>query len=323
MQHEISRGAQKLMNDESPKKVELRERLKDAQFDIEHMLGMYAYNYCTIPAHGIYDKEALKPLMQVVETCHIYLIGFLPSIAFNSAEQSGNEVRLNFTVLDKSHTLIYQAPDGLTLKNENDHYYLGDASGKKFWPSDEHMQQRLNLETGLLEFNVKYIGQAYGRDGSRHALDRLLSHETLQRISLLGVPEHHSLAILMLSVQPNNQLITFINPFAKNKDDGARVEAGLDKLFNTTEAERVALYEASLIRYFYPQYNVEFKDSFPSTNLKILKDCYEKDFNAVVAEICIDGLPFKIKSDSVPPHHYHIARHDLHKAEDRKLFFGI
>jgi hypothetical protein len=109
-----------------------------------------------------------------------------------------------------------------------------------------------------------------------------------------------------------------------NKNEGeARIKTGLEKLFNTTEEERVSLYEAALIRYFYPDFNKEFKDSFPSTNLKILRDCYEKDFSAVVAEICIDRLPFRLWSGRVDPKTYHIAIHDLHKSDERRMFFGM
>lgn len=111
---------------------------------------------------------------------------------------------------------------------------------------------------------------------------------------------------------------------AKFKDeDSSRINAGLDKLYNTSLQERISIYEAALIRYFCPQYNKEFKDSFPSTNLKILQDCYKKDFSAVIAEINFDNLPFKIFSSSVKSSDSHMAIFDLHKDEARKLFFGI
>jgi len=42
--------------------------------------------------------------------------------------------------------------------------------------------------TKTIGFEVKYIGQAYGDAGSRNALDRLLKHETLQKIALNGAP---------------------------------------------------------------------------------------------------------------------------------------
>lgn len=185
------------------------------------------------------------------------------------------------------------------------------------------MAQRLNDEQDAIRFEVLYIGQAYGKDGSRNALDRLLKHETLQRISVKGVPADRRLTLLMLEIEPGNRMIAFMNPWAENKEDGsARISAGLDKLFGTSDAERVTLYEASLIRHFQPPFNKEFKESFPSTNLKVLADCYDKDFSALISEICIDELPFKMTSDAVPPSQYHTAKFNLHEDEARQVFFG-
>lgn len=312
------------MNNQPENPASPRQRLENAMFDVEHALGMYATGFCTLPAEGIYDRESLAPLMAVIESCHIYLIGFVPRITLVGAHQNNDGLHIEFEVLGTSHTISSKLPEGLELKNEEGSYYLEDASGERYWPDANELSQHLSSKTGAIDFSVKYIGQAYGQDGSRNALDRLLKHETLQRISLLGVPEGHHLTLLLLSIQPKNQLFTVFNPFAKSKDeDGVRIRSGLDKLFNTNEAERITLYEASLIRYFYPEYNKEFKDSFPSTNLKVLNDCYEKDLSAVVAEICIDDLPFRLKSEVVEPKHWHIAKHDLHKSEDRKMFFGL
>ncbi len=117
-------------------------------------------------------------------------------------------------------------------------------------------------------------------------------------------------------------MLTFMNPWALNKEQSEyRISSGLDKLFGTSDAERVTLYEASLIRYFQPPFNKEFKESFPSTNLKLLKDCYDKDFSALISEICIDELPFKMTSGIVPPSQYHTAYFDLHEDDARKVFF--
>lgn len=294
-----------------------------AAFDIEHALGMYAFSFCTIPAEGIYDKNALAPLMSVIETCHIYLIGYTPKIDFIDAQQNGSMLELKFSALGREHIVSYELPPELSLKRDGELHYLEDASGKRYWPNELEMQARLSSESKAINFEVKYVGQAYGQDGSRNAIDRLLKHETLQKIALKGVPDGYRISLLLLAVQPSNQLITTINPFAKNSDDGSvRIQSGLKKLFNTSEAERVSLYEAALIRYFYPDFNKEFKDSFPSTNLKILQDCYNKDFCSVVAEICIDELPFRLCSQAVKPASYHIAKHNLHKDEDRRMFFG-
>jgi hypothetical protein len=305
-------------------KPSIEEFFGKARFDIEHALSMYALSYCTIPAEAIYDKNALAPFMSVIEKCHIYLIGYTPVIEFIGAEQKNNNLELKFEVMGSQRSVSYPVPNGFSLKVDGGQAYLENSAGKKIWPKDEDIQQRLSLESKDICFEVKYIGQAYGQDGSRNAIDRLLKHETLQKIAIKGVPEGRKLTLLLLTVQSNNQVFTSINPFAKNQENGEmRIEAGLAKLFNTTEAERISLYEAALIRYFYPEFNKEFKDSFPSTNLKILRDCYKKDFCSVIAEICFDELPFQLRSSSVEPTSYHVAKFDLHKDDDRRMFFGL
>jgi hypothetical protein len=181
---------------------------------------------------------------------------------------------------------------------------------------------RLNSEKHVQDFEVLYIGQAFGEDGSRNAIDRLKKHETLQKIAVKGIPSNYNLYLFLLEILPANRLITMFNPWAKTKDNsGKRIDDGLDKLFNTNEAERTTLYEASLIRYFQPNFNKEFKNSFPSTNMKILSDCYAKDFSAIIAEIIFDGLPFRLYTNAVPPKDYHIAKHDLHTDAARQVFF--
>lgn len=295
-----------------------------AAFDVEHALGMYALSFCTIPAEGIYNTEALASLASVLDDCHIYLIGYTPKIDFIGAEQKGQSLLLSFKVLSETHVIEYELPEDACLEIEGELYYVRDSTGRRFFPDEIDMQTKLAAVTDAIKFEVKYVGQAYGKDGARNAIDRLLKHETLQKIALKGVPEGYRITLLLLAIETSNQLITMINPFAKNKDDGeARIQNGLKKLFNTTEEERISLYEAALIRYFYPDFNKEFKDSFPSTNLKILQDCYDKDFSAVVAEICIDGLPFQLWSEAAAPKWHHIAKHDLHKSEDRRMFFGL
>lgn len=295
----------------------------NALFDVEHALDMYATSFCTLPAEGIYDKEALAPLMNVIETCHIYAIGFVPVISFVGTKQEYNKLSLICSILGKEYILEDYMPDGIRLNKDGEVFYLSDEKGKRFWYDDLSIQTRLCHQYNAVNFEVKYIGQAYGKDGSRNAIDRLLKHETLQKIALKGVPVGYKLTLL-LEVQPNNQILAVFNPHAQNNEEGPiRIKQGIDKLFGTTEQERISLYEASLIRYFSPLYNKEFKDSFPSTNLKILQDCYEKDFAAVIAEICIDDLPFELFSEYVDVSNYHIAKHDLHDHENRKIFFGL
>lgn len=75
------------------------------------------------------------------------------------------------------------------------------------------------------------------------------------------------------------------------------------------------------IRYFRPEYNQKLKDSFPSTNMKQLSLCYQKDIAAVSAEVTLSGAPFRLFSPKRSPKETHIAFHDLHDDDARKVFF--
>jgi hypothetical protein len=288
-------------------------------FDVEHALILYATSFFHLPARLLYDEESLKQYEHVSKKCHIYIIGYLPKTKLLRGYQEDQDAVLEFEIGSVKHDFKLPLPKGCRLESDDICPYAVNEQGQKFSLPENAINFFLHQHS---KFEVKYVGQAYGKDGSRNAIDRLMNHETLQKISLTGVPDNYELQLLLLEVEPSPKLITALNPFAQQKDEtGSRIKAGLDKLFNTSEQERISLYEAALIRYFYPQFNREFKDSFPSTRLKILHDCYEKDFSMISAEISFDELPFQLWSDAVPAKHSHMALHDLHDDKSRKAFF--
>lgn len=295
----------------------------DKAFDIEHALIMYAKSFVTIPAFGIYDEEILAPMLDQIRNCHIYLIGLTPKTECVGVEQDGRDMITRFVVRGREHALCWPMPEETLLAGDEKGWWVETPSGERIFPDMGTIGYRLSAECGAVDFKVLYIGQAFGNDGSRSALDRLKKHETLQKIAVQGVPDGYNLTILMLAIQPGNQLVTLINPRAKDTTQGDdRIKNGLDKLFDTNEAERTTLYEASLIRYFQPPFNKTFKDSFPSTNLKVLADCYDKDFAGLVAEINIDVLPFVLFSEAVEHRAHHVAKFDLHDDPARRVFFS-
>lgn len=297
--------------------------LADKKFSVEHALNMYASSYVTMPALGIYDDAAVKQFEQPLQTCHIYLIGFVPKVDFVGAIQEKNELVTFFEILGNKHDLRWTIPETAKLIEKDEQWVVYDeTTGIGGFPDEHLCLNRLNSEKDLIHFDVQYIGQAYGEDGSRNALDRLKTHSTLQQIAVRGTPSGHNLTLIMLEVLPETRMLTLFNPKAKETEHAEmRITKGIDKMLSTTEPERITLYEASLIRYFQPKFNKEFKNSFPSTNMKLLSDCYEKDISAVIAEICIDELPFKLFSEKVKPKQYHIAGHHLHTEADRRAFF--
>lgn len=306
------------------KKSDKNDIFSDKRFDVEHALSIYAHSFVNLPATGLYDADALQPYEELLRTCHIYFIGFLPKLSISDSSQQERLVTISLEALDQNYELTWEFPEGAKLRSVSDRWFVETPDGQKYAPTDDHILTEFSHKYGPLNFKVVYIGQAYGRDGKRTALTRLLQHETLQKIAIRGAPEGYSIALLMVAVQLNNQLLTVFNPRAKEKDKtGERIHSGLEKLFGTSEQERIALYEAAMIRYFKPEYNIEFKESFPSTRLKILQDSYEKDFSAVVAEFAFDDIPVSLYSDCVQPNSWHSANHDLHKDKDRKAFFGL
>lgn len=302
----------------------LQEAFATKQFEVEHALNMFAHSFVTIPAFGIYEDDLLKPLAEQIRKCHIYLIGIVPKTDFVAASREGDQLAMTLKILGQQHVISLPIPDEWSVGfDPDDGPFLEDKEGNKYAPDHGALSALLRRKLGKPKFKVLYIGQAFGEDGSRSALDRLKKHETLQKIAIQGVPEGYGLTLIMLEIMPTNRVIMMFNPWAIEKDDDDhRLKNGLDKLFDTNEAERTTLYEASLIRYFQPRFNKEFKNSFPSTSMKLLADCYEKDINSVVAEICHDDIPFTLFSDAVAPRDYHIASHDLHSSAARKVFFA-
>jgi len=303
----------------------LKSFLSSKRFDTEHALNVYVRHYLILPASEIYNDEMLADKAELISNCHIYFIGLVPDIQDVDVSLSGTELCFKFLISDDEYVVAMEVPpDTEFLQREGDGWILTNSSGGRFWPRMDRVLQRLSAICEHQAFKVLYIGQAYGADGSRNAIDRLLNHGTLQKISLQGIPAGYRLMLMLLDVAPGNRLITMINPFAQEQDPNlSRIEQGLDFLATTTEAERTTLFEASFIRYFQPKFNKVFKDSFPSTNMSVLTGCYSKDIAAVVAEINHDELPFKLYSDTVEAAYDHTAHHDLHKDEDRRVFFGL
>jgi hypothetical protein len=293
------------------------------QFDVEHSLIMHAHSYVVLPAVAIYDKEMLKQVEEVAKKCHIYIIGYTPRISLDDVQQVGQVATLSCKLGGELVKIESELPKDATLTKCADRFRITGKRGEDYTLSDLDIVRAVKQQHPIF-FDVRYVGQAYGKAGERAALDRLEKHETLQKIALQGIaPAGHQLTILLLEIVPASRIMTYFNPRAIDSTKGKdRIAMGLDKLFGTSEKERVALYEASLIRYFQPHYNKEFKDSFPSTDMKLLKDCYDKDFSGIVAEINFDDLPWDLMSEKVAPAGYHIAKHRLHTAEERSMFFS-
>lgn len=292
-------------------------------FDVEHAINIYAYSYMTLPPHEIYNKKALAKHSELISNCHIYIVGLIPRLELKDIGESEGNIEFRLEVGGEPKSVSLPLPEGATLRGDGETNWVELANGQKVAPRNEALAFLLNRQEPI-PFDVLYIGQAYGEDGNRNAIDRLTKHETLQKIALTENDKNSQIQVLILEIQPQNRMHVLFNPWADEiDDDGTRVTNALDSLFETTEAQQVSLYEAAMIRYFQPKYNKMFKDSFPSTNLKVLAQCYEKDMAAVIAEFCFDELPFFLRSEATDIQPYHIAGYNIHEKKERDVFFGM
>jgi hypothetical protein len=279
---------------------------------------------------------------QMLDSAHIYFICKKPrlSVNSNSLKLDGDYVHVEFELytaegIKKKTVRLPDASERLKgvqkLRIHEKHRYIIELIGEKDknlgnLPIEFFFAQNLFSQEEVEYYQVLYIGQAYGEDGERAAIDRLNSHSTLQTI-----------LAEVLSNEPHNEIFLlcflFDNPAFISKFDGIGNPGITDErdakrwiaihAESLSEAQRISIIEASLIRYFRPAYNIKFKDSFPSTNMKTLHTCYQYDLNAVIVEIdteCVAAITF---SEAVEPQSTHVAKFDLHSPSERLSFFEM
>ncbi|QRO31674.1 hypothetical protein [Chromobacterium violaceum] len=142
-------------------------------------------------------------------------------------------------------------------------------------------------------FEVLYVGQAFGKNGERLAIDRLAAHTTLQRIMAETAEEDPAYEVLLLlfRFEHSRNIISSAGDFSVEPTATSQEESEhLLKASNTKidRKTRITLAEAALINHFKPKYNTMHKDSFRASNmkkLKSLKNLFKNDLTAVMVEI--------------------------------------
>ncbi len=176
------------------------------------------------------------------------------------------------------------------------------------------------VDGNLLDLKVCYVGQSGDPNGA--AQRRLLSHNKLQQI-LADVNRRKpylEVWVVLMAFDSHSSMTTF-GPWAS--------EMGWEEsIHHWTESERTAheledtrrtnLVEAALIRYFQPEYNVMFVDSFPDDRHATYEFAYEVDYNAVGFELeTLSTISCRLWTDVAEPTFIHSRLFPLHAAEDR------
>lgn len=147
----------------------------------------------------------------------------------------------------------------------------------------------------IKEFKIEYIGQAYAQNGNRTAQDRLLSHQTLQKI-LADIDRNRDIRLFLLGVD----IASVENETSTGEETPVFNVCDVDGY----EASYVNLFEAYLINTFKPTYNKNFVNGkVPSISHESYKKVIEKsydEFNVVFAiENCESDYVFFTESKSL------------------------
>lgn len=173
---------------------------------------------------------------------------------------------------------------------------------------------------------VLYVGQSYGKEGARNAGQRLKTHETLQGIysESIRLNPDQEIWLMLCSFEPI--VLASFDGWSKNYEKSEEEDSEHTKHVLSTkisEQQKINFTEAAIIRYFQPEYNKTFKETFPSPAHSTYSECYDLDLNMVTVEIQTDDININLWSDAAPSHWVHFCTFPLHSREERMYMFDI
>ncbi len=285
------------------------------------------------------QQDQLHRLTNLPADPHIYIVGRRPRISidadsvqidsqlisgrfFKQVQEDRVEIpfkarnefgRTDLTVRSEYpfNEVAFVTPDGEELLTGKAALILGTC-GPAYW-------QHLDLE-------VLYIGQSYGEAGDRTAVQRLQSHSTLQGIYAEAIRNSPDQEVWFLLLSFELYLLASFDGRTKsyqasNEEEDAHRSKVLGNL--VTEQQEINFTEAALIKYFRPEYNVKYKDSFPSPAHSTYEQCYAIDLNGVSVEVQTEDLMLRLWSAAVSPQGIHIATFSLHNEAERRSMFAL
>jgi hypothetical protein len=149
----------------------------------------------------------------------------------------------------------------------------------------------------LSDLEVLYVGQAFGRSSTKTIDYRVSNHEKVQQIALdiIRSGSNEELLVIGLKIKTNDIGTSFINVNSKNKplttNNLIDVVNKAKKRF--TVGQEVTVFEASLIKYFQPALNKEYKESFPSKDFPSYEELMNTDFD--YSAMAVDSRPLKVR----------------------------
>ena len=316
------------------------------RFGVESFLVMYLNKYQFVLGSDLENYAKSNETFTNGYPCNIYFILRRPKVTIDPDSVKINGNKADFDLIIHHHINGGIAPMSIILekaKSEiNFHtqypynlFTFSDKNGVLFGARpgtliDSSLIQN-NFDLQILDYEILYIGQAYGNDGKRTAIDRLSSHETLQKIythSLSQNPDS-DIWVMLTNFSQESFLMSAGSDLTKVNEKDTKIEdAKVEHFFSNkgfliSEKQKINFTEAALIRYYQPKYNIEFKDSFPSSKHKSYSECYSLDIKALTVEIDTSENSRKIYTEKSGRKEHHIKMFEFNSDADRVSLMEI
>ncbi|MDU1453163.1 hypothetical protein [Paraclostridium sordellii] len=154
--------------------------------------------------------------------------------------------------------------------------------------SPRDVQYIHNSQKSSIRMEVLYIGQAFGNNGDRTAIQRLKSHEKLQRILVDCNSKYPDKRIYILLLEMSPVLNTVFDGISKEfmcteEETHSHIENVIKNKLEENQIINIA--EAAMINYFKPKYNTNFIENFPNEKHKGYRQYYDLDYNSISIEL--------------------------------------
>ncbi|MCX6238059.1 MAG: hypothetical protein NTY07_10995 [Bacteroidia bacterium] len=314
--------------------------INNYRFGVETFLMMYLDKYQFVLGSDLENYSKSQELFSENYPCNIYFVLRRPKVIVvpDSIKVSGKKVsfKLRFDLKEKAIEVnlkceFRNASSKIDYYTEYPYNKIAFKDQKKLLlvarPStliDSDIVKD-NIDSEYLDYEILYIGQAFGSDGKRTAIDRLASHETVQKIyaqTLTDFPDS-DIWVILTKFSKQTMLFTAGKDLIKVNDKDKEIEESkLKHVFDNngisiTDKQEINITEAALIKYFEPQYNILFKDNFPSSKHKSYSECYNLDVRAISIELDMSEMIRKIFTKKIERKANHLKIYEFKAEKDR------
>jgi hypothetical protein len=259
---------------------------------------------------------------------HIYIVCKRKKSFFEKTVFENGFFQTTFYNLDEKHNKIYfdyKNSDFFKINSYKNGYYnidnkvendqeMRDIYLISLFCYQEDMKNKYSESKPLpSDLEVMYIGQAYGRTKLKTIDYRVLNHNKIQKIALDILEKGSNEEIIIVGLKfKNNALGT---SFAGINDKVIRpTNESMQELQNKagkklTKGQEITVCEASLISYFKPKLNIEYKKSFPSRDFSSYNELYEIDFEYSYLVVNTESFYVRLFSEYVKERKYKHSKH--------------